>query len=182
LQGIGPRAMQEIEKLVADNEVHPEPEQVESLAQIEPMESQAETPVIVAAQIIPADASTIESMDVTTAIVEEQPALQAETEPTAAQVPMATPENGTQVVEAQVPQPVEEIEEELPTSLDEIFARTPEVLVDVASTEEEEGDDSKKGKKKKKKGKHVEVEYDPDRDLVMIKKKHKRGEGWDEWQ
>jgi len=37
-----------------------------------------------------------------------------------------------------------------------------------------------KQKKGKKKSKHVEVVYDPDRDLTVVTKKHKRGdEGWD---
>lgn len=48
--------------------------------------------------------------------------------------------------------------------------------------DEDEDRDSKKTKKKKKKKKFVEVEYDPDRDVVIAKKMHKRG-GWsDDWE
>ncbi len=39
----------------------------------------------------------------------------------------------------------------------------------------------KKGKKKGKKKKSVEVEYDPDRDLMLVRKKHKRGGDWGDW-
>jgi N utilization substance protein A len=63
------------------------------------------------------------------------------------------------------------------SSLDEIFALRPEVLEyppgdEEAETEEDEDD---KKKKKGKKKKFVEVEYDPEKDVVIMKKKHKRG-------
>jgi hypothetical protein len=63
------------------------------------------------------------------------------------------------------------------SSLDEIFALRPEVLEyptgdEEAESEEDEGD---KKKKKGKKKKFVEVEYDPEKDVVIMKKKHKRG-------
>ena len=64
----------------------------------------------------------------------------------------------------------------------ELFTQRPEPEV-VAETEEEgeEGDGDKKGKKKK--NKHVEIVYDPDRDLTIVNKKHKRGDvGWDTWE
>ncbi len=78
---------------------------------------------------------------------------------------------------------VEEPEEELPTDLNEIFALKPEVLeAAIPSDEEDENsaNDKKSGGKKKKK-RHAEVEYDPDRDLVVVHKKHKRGESWGDW-
>jgi transcription termination/antitermination protein NusA len=75
----------------------------------------------------------------------------------------------------------EELSEESPASFNELFAARPEMLDVVDTGDEEEDDDSKKGKKKKKKSKHVEVEYDPDRDVVMVKKKHKRGSDWGNW-
>ena len=75
-----------------------------------------------------------------------------------------------------------EIDEEGQPSLDEIFALKPEVLEGIESGEEEEEDASgKKGQKKKKKNKHVQIEYDPDRDVVIVTKKHKRSAGWEEW-
>jgi N utilization substance protein A len=78
---------------------------------------------------------------------------------------------------------IEEPEEELPTDLNEIFALKPEVL-EAAIPSEEEDENSAAGKKsggKKKKKRHAEVEYDPDRDLVVVHKKHKRGESWGDW-
>jgi N utilization substance protein A len=74
--------------------------------------------------------------------------------------------------------PVVEIEEV--TSLEQLFALRPEVL-DVASiADDEDVDESDKTKKKgKKKSKHVVVTYDPDRDLTMVTKQHKRG--GDDW-
>jgi transcription termination/antitermination protein NusA len=78
---------------------------------------------------------------------------------------------------------IEESEEELPTDLNQIFALKPEVFEAAPATEEEEEtDESKKEAGKKKKKKHVEIEYDPDRDLVITHKKHKRGGGeWGDW-
>ncbi|NMC85640.1 MAG: hypothetical protein GYA58_10180, partial [Anaerolineaceae bacterium] len=77
-------------------------------------------------------------------------------------------------------EPASEPEEE--QSLEEIFSLRPEVLENVASTDEEEDESTKDGaKKNKKKSKHVEVTYDPDKDLTFARKKHKRGDdnGWD---
>ena len=72
-----------------------------------------------------------------------------------------------------------ETETEPEPSLEEIFTLRPEVLDTVSLTEEEEGDDTSRAKKKgKKKGKNVVVTYDPDRDMTVVQKKHKRGDGW----
>ncbi|MCX6053664.1 MAG: transcription termination factor NusA [Chloroflexi bacterium] len=80
--------------------------------------------------------------------------------------------NQTETVEK-----IEAPEEEI--SLEAIFTLRPEVLDTAILSDEEEGDDSEKGKKKKKKSKHVVVTYDPDRDLTLVTKKHKRGS--DDW-
>jgi N utilization substance protein A len=163
LQGIGPRAMAEINHLmetVVPAEVAPEeieveaaaeaplePEAVESvkapeITEVTPVEAQLEAPE--AEEIIPAEAA-------------EEEAQKAEPE-------VAIPE-----------------EEEI--SFDQLFTLKPGTIEPVEEEEEEEEDeDSKKKKGKKKKRKSVEVEYDPDRDLMLIKKKHKRGgSGWD-WE
>jgi hypothetical protein len=77
----------------------------------------------------------------------------------------------------------EEVEEEA-VSFDELFALRPEVLDMVGPSEEDELEDEqdiKKKRKKKKQRKFVQVEYDPDHNLMMVKKKHKRpGFDWDE--
>ncbi len=79
----------------------------------------------------------------------------------------------------------EEEEEEEEPSFNELFSLKSAEIVAPTEFEEEEEEDfaDKKGKKKgKRKKKHVEVEYDPDRDMTLVHKKHKRGEeGW-EWE
>lgn len=74
-------------------------------------------------------------------------------------------------------------EEEEATTLDELFALQPDALV-AETDEEEDSDDSdtdRKHKKKGKKKKFVEMEYDPERDVMVVKKKHKRtGADWEE--
>ncbi len=80
-----------------------------------------------------------------------------------------------------------ESSEEEPTTLDEIFALRPEVLDYPLAEEESDSEDDESGDQKKKKGKKkkkfVEIEYDPEKDVVIAKRKHKRGgaeweEGW----
>jgi hypothetical protein len=75
----------------------------------------------------------------------------------------------------------EEPEEEV--SFDQLFALKSETLTEIepAVEEDEELGDVSKKTGKKKKPKHVEVTYDPDRDLTTAVKKHKRGGGW-EWE
>jgi N utilization substance protein A len=71
--------------------------------------------------------------------------------------------------------------EEEPSSLDELFALRPEVLEYVSGDDFEEDDESDGKKKKKKKKKFVEMEYDPDKDVMVVKKKRKRGGlDWDD--
>lgn len=127
------------------------------LLEVPPAAAVTEEPAVEVKEVEPVVASEVESMEV--AVVEEI---------TAAEV---------------IPVVEEEIEEELPADLDQIFALKPEVFEAAPSSEdEEESGDDKKGTGKKKKKKHVEIEYDPDRDLVMVHKKHKRGGGeWGDW-
>ncbi len=147
LQGIGPRAMVNIEMLMASLD---EQLATEKLA----AEQKAAEPVAEVAPVVEAP-TTDKAVEVEskaegeTAVVEEKQAVEA--------------------------QPEEEI------SLEEIFTLRPEVLDTSIIADEEEGDDSDKDKgKKKKKSKHVVVTYDPDRDLTMVTKKHKRGgSDWD---
>ena len=83
----------------------------------------------------------------------------------------------------EVDKPSETTEGEEEPSLEELFSLRPEVLESAVSTEEEGEEEGKDKKKGKKKSKHVEVTYDPDRDLTIATKKHKRGDGggWD-WE
>ncbi len=84
-----------------------------------------------------------------------------------------------EVLPVEVPVLVEE--EELTTDLNKLFELNPDVLV--AASEEDDDELQKKDAGKKKKKKHVEITYDPDRDLTVVKKIHKRGAdgGQDDW-
>lgn len=66
------------------------------------------------------------------------------------------------------------------TPFDELFTIIPE---EYDTEDEEEGEeDNKRGKKTKKakKKRYTEVEYDPDRDVMISRKKHKRSDDWDD--
>lgn len=151
LQGLGPRAMESINGLMASLETQLEEEkQAAELAASQPV---VEAPVVEAAE-----------EEVATPVVEE-----------------AALETAEEKVETPAVEEVEGEPEPEPT-LEELFTLRPEVLDNVA-TDEEEDDSSGDKKKNKKKSKHVEVTYDPDRDMTIARKKHKRGgdDGWD-WE
>ena len=203
LSGVGPRAMQEIENTLAKL-VFPEEEKVEAAV---PVEGAVEAAIPVTAEV---GAPVVEAG---IPVEAEKPAAIGE-EPIPVEIPSAeilqpaeagvgpTQEVGTGIPEAVVEQPVaieqaaaevvpvteeKPAEEELPTSLDELFALKPEAFQMVESLDEEDEEDeedSGRGKKKKKKKKFVEVEYDPDADVMLVKKKRKRGGSpWDDdWE
>jgi N utilization substance protein A len=144
LQGIGPRAMQEIQNLM----------------------NRLETPVI------------------------EEPALSAEPEELKLTGEITSVENpeelvieGTEpeTVSQQIPVVEDDIDEDVP--FDQLFALKSETISDIeaVSDDDEDIEDVSKKTGKKKKPKHVEVTYDPDRDMTTVVKKHKRGGGWD-WE
>jgi N utilization substance protein A len=162
LQGIGPRAMTEINRLV-DSVYKPpvvEVPVVEAPAVEQSLEAQA-APVEVQAETAPVEV--------------EQPAAALET------APEAVTEVEAPAVEAEVA-PLEEEE----ATFDQLFALRPDVNQVTAGEEEseEEGDDKKDKKKGKKKGgkKFVEITYDPDADITVARKKHKRGDEGFEWE
>lgn len=98
------------------------------------------------------------------------------------EIPVLTPEEVEQVLEPEETVTVEEpgeVEPEKEPSLEELFTLRPEVLDTTGIADDEETDESGKAKKKgKKKGKNVVVTYDPDRDMTVVQKKHKRGDDW----
>ena len=90
------------------------------------------------------------------------------------------------------PEPVSETADEKAApekelSFDEIFTLKPEVFEPAAVEEDEEETEGstettpKKKKKNKKAGQFRELEYDPDKDVTVAKKKHKRGDSG-EWE
>jgi N utilization substance protein A len=113
----------------------------------------------------------------------EEPVAETATSEVEAEVPAEAEVEqveGEPSVAEEVAQSITETGTEEEPTLEELFTLRPEVLENVAVDNEEE--DDKDGKKKgKKKSKHVEVTYDPDRDLTIATKKHKRGadDGWD---
>lgn len=175
IQGIGPKAMQEIQKLVETIEA-------EALAQLVAEKPAEELPVE-APELTAVQTGTPQAVEAAPEVAEavEQTAVAEAAPVDTAPVQAEGEVVETPAGESAVPVAAGELDEENQPSLDEIFALKPEILdVAVDSAEEEEGDDQK-GKKKKKKNKHVQIEYDPDRDVVIVKKKHKHGSDWEEW-
>ncbi|HEX9616880.1 MAG TPA: transcription termination factor NusA [Anaerolineales bacterium] len=186
LNGIGPKAMEEIHESLAkitfpEPVVEAQPEaEVEAeaeMAQPEAAEAEAEAEAV-AAEAAETEAALPEPAEaeaaVTEAVAEER---EAEAEPE------------TETAEAAAVIEVEtaagEAEEEEPSTLDELFTLKPEAFdVSEIEFEEEEGEEGDEKKKKKKKKKFVEMEYDPDKDVVIVKRKRKRaGEDWDDnWE
>ncbi len=173
LQGIGPRAMNEINKLVDGLEaaqqasVQAEAEAVtEAGLEVEPVAVQPEVEPVL--DVTPKAEPVAE---------EETIVLPEETEE------LSLPVEPVVLVEGEiVTEPVEGDEE---PSFDKLFALKPDMIPVVDTDEEEESEDSSKtkpGKKKKKSRKSVEITYDPDRDVMLTKKKHKRGDGVWEWE
>ncbi len=179
ISGIGPKAMDEIkEKLSTIVFPSPQPEEVLPVVveQITPVsEEVVEAAAAVSEETIvveqPEDLEKVSNVQLTPseeigAIVEE-----ISTEP------VVVGEEGVTTGEVKVE------ETEKPVDFNEIFALRPEILtVQDGDEEEDEEDLDKKGKKKKKKKKFVEVVYDPDRDITLVKRKRKRGGDWeDDW-
>ncbi len=165
LQGIGNRAMDSINNLITtlDEQFAAQQAQTAAAAMEPAVEEVKAEPAIEEA---PAPAE--EKEEVLTPEEVEQVAEEPAVEEKAAVEP-ATAE--------------EEVEPEKEPSLEELFTLRPEVLDTTALSEDEEMEEGGKGKKKGKKNKHVVVTYDPDRDMTVVHKKHKRGTddwGWEE--
>ena len=167
LNGIGPRALQEINNMVAAlderkaGEIAAAEEAAKVATEVEPIPAE---PVLTEAT--PEVAETTDPIEIAAPVEEIEPV-----------VAEATPV----VTEPAVAVDAEAEEEEIP--FDKLFELRTAITTPVASDEEEEeeddasGKDKKKGKKKKK---HVQVEYDPEKDQTIVLRKHRReGEDWD---
>ncbi len=169
LNGIGPRALQEINNLVTALDER-------KAAEI----TAAEEAALETAEMEPVSPEIGEPEAIVEAVIEEQP---VEIEP-----PVETLVEAISEPEPVVSEPAVEIEvepEEEETSFDKLFELRTPVIPPAALDEEEEEEDGagsqakKKGKKKKK---HVQVEYDPEKDQTIVYRKHRRdGEDWD-WE
>jgi N utilization substance protein A len=170
LNGIGPRAMQEIHKLMEKLDAQMEAEKA------------AQATVEEAPQPLP---ETIEAAEEIESIAESAPEAVKELEPFIEAIePEAEVEAAS--AETETESRVEETTEEEEPSFEQIFdlKLTPVDEALFEDEEESEGISTRKEKKKgKKKKKHTQIEYDPDRDTIIIRKKHRRGDGgwdWDE--
>jgi transcription termination/antitermination protein NusA len=179
LSGIGPKAMSEIERALASIPLPEEAVEVEleAVAEVSAEAEVVEEIEAVAEAVV--EGKTLEEVADEAAIIEaaeeQTPVVEV------VEVPqLVEPEEAE--AEAEVGETVEEEEEELPATLDEIFALKPEVL-DMVDTGEEDDEEEPGRKKKKRKKKFVEMEYDPEKDVTVVKKKRKRGaDDWDdEW-
>ncbi len=178
ISGIGPKAMEEIkEKLTSITFPAPEPEVVPA-EQVEPAVEEAEEVSAPAAEEI----SAVEVPEGGELVAAEEAGAPEKVEPVAEEAQVETEISGEEPASAEVGEAggVKEEEPEKVVDFNEIFAMRPEIMTTQESEEEEEEDIDKKGKKKKKKKKFVEVVYDPDRDVTLVKRKRKRGGGWED--
>ena len=172
LEGIGPKAMEEVDEILS-NITFPEPEE-----EIEPEPEAVEVEKVEA----------LEETEIEPEAVTEEPILakeKADTEEEEVEPVIEEPIVEVSTVETDIAaEKVEDVsEEEEPASFDELFALEPSDFEMVEPLDDdEEDDDVEKAKKKKKKKKYIEMEYDPDKDVVVVKKKRKRAgsEDWDD--
>jgi transcription termination/antitermination protein NusA len=184
INGIGPKAMEEIEGLLSGLEFEvPVEQEMEAAVEIAAVEEFA------AATVLEEEVEGQPEGVVLEPVLEAPSEIEASAESSEQPVEAAQPE--TQVEGEGEEQPVEAGEEGEPAkealSLDELFKlKTEEIVALPEFVEEDEEDEfdeekDKKGKKKKKRKKPVELEYDPDRDVMIVKRKKKKGTpGWDE--
>ena len=181
LNGIGPKAMEKIELSLAEV-TFPEPVIEEPVE----VEEEAVEEAAIPETEVSEEVSETEEVSVEPEAVEIEPTADVEVTQDEELVPAAEIEAAeAEPTEVLKEETVEE-EEELPSTLEEIFALKPDAFdVDLATTdfeeEEEEEEIGARKKKKKKKKKYVEMEYDPDQDVVIVKRKRKRdSEDWEE--
>ncbi|MDX1436187.1 MAG: transcription termination factor NusA [Anaerolineales bacterium] len=178
INGIGPKAMEDIQAAVDAIEFEVPVEEEAVAVEEEAAAAEAEAEVAAEAEIeAEAEAEPVEAAAAETPAAEEDEAPAAEAE-----------------IEAEAEEAVVvEMEEEEDLSLEEMFRLQSAELgltTDLdEDDEDDESDDSETGergrKKKKKRKKYVEMEYDPDHDVMIVKRKKKRGatdwdEGWEE--
>ncbi len=170
LDGIGPKAMEQItETLALFEEAHPAEEP--SVEAEEPAVPSEEEPHLEEEAVAEAE----------TPVPAEEAGAEAETEPQAVEELASETEVASEAVE--------EAEEEESASLEDLFAQVEIPAEEVAADEEAEEEDlaadkprkKKKKKKKKKPRQYVELAYgESEEDLIPVKR-HKREDEWEEW-
>jgi N utilization substance protein A len=161
--------MEKIQELVAAVEAEMAPaEAVEETADVVPAAEVVAEPVAEAAEV----AEAVIETDVEPAAVMEE----------AVEVAVVVDEPAAEKPAAAVTTEAESPEEEM--SFEDLFKMQSEAIVPnrVVDDEEEDEEFGGKGKGKKKKKKQGEIVYDPETDLTVRKKRHKRGEDdWGDW-
>ncbi len=150
LPGIGPKTLKKIEEVVKD------------LSQFIPAEPEP----------APVEAELAE--EVTEPSVE-----QVEPEILASETSVEIPESTSELEEAVAEKGTEsqaEKPKENELSFEEMFKIETQKITGKTFEDDELDESTDKDGKKKKKRKFQEIEYDPDRDMTLVKKKHKRGD------
>ncbi len=183
LDGIGPKAMEQIEETLAFFEQeHAETEAAESAEAAEAAveATAAEAPESPAAESAPPEEAP--------AAVEEAPATEGETAPESVETPPQQPAAAEASADEEAQ--AEQEEEEQEPSLEELFSSVEiptEALAEVEVEEEPEPEPEtprkkKKKKKKKKPRQYVELAYGEDEDDLIPLKRHKRDDEWEDWE
>jgi N utilization substance protein A len=169
LNGIGPKAMETFENSLAEV-TFPEPVVEEPETEVEVVEEPAAEAEVVEGEEPVEEAEAVEEQD-------ETPQVE---EPDSAKPELEAEAVGEEKETAEEPEP----EAETDASFEEILALEPDAfdieLAESEFTEEGEEEEDARKKKKEKKKKFVEMEYDPDQDVVIVKRKHKRDE--EDWE
>jgi N utilization substance protein A len=168
LQGVGPKAVEELRKTLTSfeyPEIEVEPEPVDEEAEAEAVE--AEAPIDEAAEEVEVEA-VVEA-------TEEEPIMAEDGEPEPVMIADVADEVA-EPAEAEVETEAETIEE----TFEELIEQFSEALEIDEFEDELDLDPEEKAKRERKKGKARVVEYDPDLDEMVVRRRRKREEG-DEW-
>lgn len=169
LNGIGPKAMENIEKALAEV-TFPEPEIVEKEVEAEQVE-QVEGEPEAEGEVLDAEA-VVKEEEAEAAVITDEPQV-AKPE---AVIEIDSVEEVDEVIQEETVADAK-AEEETDSSFEEILALEP----DAFHVEDEDQDEIESRQKKEKKKKYIEMEYDPDQDVVIVKRKRKRDEeDWEE--
>jgi N utilization substance protein A len=194
ISGIGPKAMEDIHQRLANlaflEEKVSEPVEVVPAAE-EPAEAAVEIATVeemVKTAEPEAPVADIVQLPSVEAEISEPNVLTDLGAPAVEKTPVEVPGDEIPGADGVHPQPNELDTQVKSSDFDELFSLKPgEIGYNVTGEDEEEEDDAdqkpgaKKGKKKKKR--FVEVVYDPDRDVTLVKRKRKRDGAWgDEWE
>jgi N utilization substance protein A len=170
LEGIDDPVLENIKNaydLLTSTLPEPEPEEQEIVEPEEPQE-----------EVIIESGQEADIEEVQAELETKEEVLEVEQEEAIIEQEETEPEEKPVEIEVTVDEEEEE-EEELPVSLEEIFKLKPEMLDLPEESEDLIEDEEPTKKKKKRRRKYVELEYDPDQDVTIYRKKHKRSD--DDW-